>query len=261
MPDGLVNLTPTAGDIVIMREMPTGCLHGVMPWTSTTRQRRTLTMRFKSGQEWLSHCNDPSHARRPTQLDPRIRTHLGLPQTAILQPETVALLSGDSAALVSLVQSALDTWERPPAAALETRTPLWRAGQNLSCTMPAAAVAGAALPAMTAEMRFLLDSCGFLHLRSVLSPAEVAAASEAYDEAVAEGGNGNSVIGRPALEQLITHPRLLPIYQEFAGAQIPPPLLACVLAFPLPCLLFPYLACLLVCLACDCASNWRYYNA
>jgi SulP family sulfate permease len=32
----------------------------------------------------------------------------------------------------------------------------------------------------------------------------------------------------------------------------------------LPCLLacfFPYLACLLACLSCDCASNWRYYNA
>ena len=95
------------------------------------------------------------------------------------------------------------------------------------------------LPAMTAEMRFLLDSCGFLHLRTVLSPAEVTAASEAYDEAAAEGGNGNSVIGKPALEQLITHPRLLPIYQEFVGERksLPPPLLACLLAFPLPCLL------------------------
>ena len=70
---------------------------------------------------------------------------------------------------------------------------------------------------MSAEMRFLMDAYGYLHLRAVLSPAEVAAARKAHDHARNSGG----VIGSQALEQLITHPRLLPIYREFAGECVP----------------------------------------
>lgn len=206
MPDGAVNLTPTAGDIVIMREAPTGCLHGVMPWTSTTRQRRTFTMRYKSGREWSSHRDHPDHVHRPVCVDPDIRKRLRLPQQTRLLPETVALVSGDSDALIGFAHSALAAWKHPPVP--EHRAPLWRSGRNLSCALPPGGS-----PLMTAEMRFLMDACGFLHLRAVLSPAEVDAACAEYTEALEDG----NIIGRPALEHLVTHPRLLPIYHEFAG--------------------------------------------
>ena len=208
MPDGLVNLTPTAGDIVIMHEGPTGCLHGVMPWTSVVRQRRTLTMRYKSGSEWSSHRDHPDHAHRPKQIDPHVRRQLGLPSPQVLLPETVALVSGDGAALAGFAQSALAAWKRP--AVPGSRAPLWRAGQNPSCALPPA---GSPPTTVTPDMRFLMSTYGFLHLRAVLSPAEVAVAREAYADAMTGGG----IMGRPPLEQLITHPKLLPIYQEFAG--------------------------------------------
>ena len=137
-----------------MREAPTGCLHGVMPWTSTTRQRRTMTMRYKSGPEWLSHRDHEDHVHRPRQISPRVRSHLGLSDQQ-MRPETVALVSGDSAALTGFAQSALRTWKRPPAA--ESRPPLWRAGRNPSVAMPPGPPA-----AMTAEMRFLMDAYGFV---------------------------------------------------------------------------------------------------
>ena len=196
-----------------MREGPTGCLHGVMPWTSAARQRRTLTMRYKSGPEWRSHRDHPDHAQRPTRIDPRLRRHLGLPNPAALQPATVALVSGDRLALTAFAESALASWKQPPMPGIPTtRAPLWRAGRNLSCEAPPPA------GCVTPEMRFLMDACGFVHLRAVLSPTEVAAARQDYAEAVEQGG----IVGRPALERLITHPRLLPIYQEFAGECAPP---------------------------------------
>jgi len=210
VPDGLVNLTPTAGDIVIMREGPTGCLHGVMPWTSAVRQRRTLTMRYKSGSEWLSHRDHSDHAHRPKQIDPRVRRQLGLPSPQPLLPQTVALVSGDSAALAGFAQSALETYEWPAVA--DSRAPLWRAGQNPSCSLPPAGPL-----TVTPEMRFLMSNFGFLHLRAVLSPTEVDEARVAYTDAMKGGG----IMGSPPLEQLITHPKLLPIYQEFAGECIP----------------------------------------
>jgi hypothetical protein len=206
VPDGAVSLTPTAGDIVIMREAPTCCLHGLMPWTATKRQRRTLTMRYKSGREWSSHRDHPDHVHRPRHVDLRVRKHLGLPQSNDLRPETVALVSGDSDALLGFARSALASWRSPDMP--ESRAPLWRTGRNASCALPPAGS-----PPVTAVMRFLMDAYGFLHLRAVLSPVEVRAAREAYAKALKDG----KVIGRPPLEQLITHPRLLPIYQEFAG--------------------------------------------
>ena len=43
------------------------------------------------------------------------------------------------------------------------------------------------------------------------------AAREVYDEAAQDRGAGTGLFGRPALERLIAHPKLLPIYEEFAG--------------------------------------------
>lgn len=43
------------------------------------------------------------------------------------------------------------------------------------------------------------------------------AAREVYAEAAQDRGAGTGLFGRPALERLIAHPKLLPIYEEFAG--------------------------------------------
>ena len=44
IPPGVINITPSAGDVVIMPEAMT---HGVLPWKATDRQRRVLTLRYR----------------------------------------------------------------------------------------------------------------------------------------------------------------------------------------------------------------------
>ena len=44
MPPGVVNITPTAGDAIVMPECLT---HGVLPWTPRDRRRRVLTLRYR----------------------------------------------------------------------------------------------------------------------------------------------------------------------------------------------------------------------
>ena len=44
VPPGVVNITPAAGDVVIMPECVT---HGVLPWRAADRQRRVLTLRYR----------------------------------------------------------------------------------------------------------------------------------------------------------------------------------------------------------------------
>lgn len=48
-PDGMVQLTPQAGDFVVASEMTTHC---ILPWQPTDRPRRALTMRFYSGEAY-----------------------------------------------------------------------------------------------------------------------------------------------------------------------------------------------------------------
>tara|TARA_Y100000588_G_scaffold238832_1_gene252539 strand:+ start:3405 stop:4208 length:804 start_codon:yes stop_codon:yes gene_type:complete len=43
-PPGVVNITPSAGDVLIMPECVT---HGVLPWNAADRQRRVLTLRYR----------------------------------------------------------------------------------------------------------------------------------------------------------------------------------------------------------------------
>ena len=45
VPDGVVNVTPRAGDVVIISELLT---HGTMPWQPEDRVRRALVLRFKT---------------------------------------------------------------------------------------------------------------------------------------------------------------------------------------------------------------------
>ena len=59
--------------------------------------------------------------------------------------------------------------------------------------------------------------CAPARLFLVRPPPKVAAAREVYAEAAQDSGAGTGLFGRPALERLIAHPKLLPIYEEFAG--------------------------------------------
>ena len=44
LPPGVINITPAAGDVVVMPEALT---HGVLPWKAADRQRRVLTLRYR----------------------------------------------------------------------------------------------------------------------------------------------------------------------------------------------------------------------
>ena len=44
LPVGVVNVTPRAGDAVVMTEM---LAHGTLQWQPTDRQRRTLVLRYR----------------------------------------------------------------------------------------------------------------------------------------------------------------------------------------------------------------------
>ena len=44
VPPGVINITPAAGDVVLMPEALT---HGVLPWKAAGRQRRVLTLRYR----------------------------------------------------------------------------------------------------------------------------------------------------------------------------------------------------------------------
>ena len=44
VPLGVINITPLAGDVVIIPECLT---HGVLPWKPVDRQRRVLTLRYR----------------------------------------------------------------------------------------------------------------------------------------------------------------------------------------------------------------------
>jgi hypothetical protein len=44
VPPGVINITPAAGDVVIM---PEALPHGVLPWKAADRQRRVLMLRYR----------------------------------------------------------------------------------------------------------------------------------------------------------------------------------------------------------------------
>ena len=43
IPEGVVNITPRAGDIIVMNELVT---HGALPWTPKDRMRMILVLRY-----------------------------------------------------------------------------------------------------------------------------------------------------------------------------------------------------------------------
>ena len=62
VPEGVVNVTPKAGDVVIISELLT---HGTMPWQPTDRFRRALVLRFR-----------PQHSGDSDSIPEEIQGHL-----------------------------------------------------------------------------------------------------------------------------------------------------------------------------------------
>ena len=62
--------------------------------------------------------------------------------------------------------------------------------------------------------RYLFDCHGIVVLRGCLSPSEVAAAQAAVQRARQSARPYSGILEEPALQALITHPRLLPVLLE-----------------------------------------------
>ena len=66
IPDGVVNVTPRAGDVVVMTEM---LVHGTLQWQPQNRQRRLLVLRYRPQFKGQSRVTDVVRNR----LSPQIR--------------------------------------------------------------------------------------------------------------------------------------------------------------------------------------------
>ena len=66
LPDGVVNVTPRAGDAIVMTEM---LAHGTLQWKPTDRQRRTLVLRYRPQYK---NRTGPSEAIQE-RLSPQVR--------------------------------------------------------------------------------------------------------------------------------------------------------------------------------------------
>ena len=66
IPDGIVNVTPRAGDVVVMTEM---LVHGTLQWQPRNRQRRLLVLRYRPQFKGQSRVADVVRNR----LSPQIR--------------------------------------------------------------------------------------------------------------------------------------------------------------------------------------------
>jgi len=89
LPPGIVNVTPKAGDVVIMTEM---VAHGTLQWRPKDRMRRTLVLRYR-----------PQYKGQPHALPESIRAHLW-PETLELMAsahytETKAIVQSDTVPL------------------------------------------------------------------------------------------------------------------------------------------------------------------
>lgn len=82
-PDGLLHLTPAAGDVLIVPETTS---HVVLPWQPTDRGRKVVLARYNSGECWANlvtrmvaegrdSCFDPPLST--TELDPRTLAMVG----------------------------------------------------------------------------------------------------------------------------------------------------------------------------------------
>ena len=113
VPEGLVNLCPSAGDFIVM---PEATCHGILPWRNREHGRRILSLRFKAGEAFETH-----RAHYPSKPAPEV--------LALLLPPTLALVAGDTDALYAMCggddfRAAADPGAAPPP--LQRRC--WRYG-------------------------------------------------------------------------------------------------------------------------------------
>ena len=71
-----------------------------------------------------------------------------------------------------------------------------------------------AFAGLTHTERYLLDCHGILILRSALGPAEVDACRAAVERTLNSSAPYSGILDEPALQGLITHPRLMPVLLE-----------------------------------------------
>jgi hypothetical protein len=111
VPEGLVNLCPSAGDFIVM---PEATCHGILPWRNRERGRRILSLRFKTGHAFEAH-----RMHYPSQPAPEVLARLSCP--------TLALISGDAEALQGMCDSFRPTPD-PGAAPPPLQRRCWRYG-------------------------------------------------------------------------------------------------------------------------------------
>ena len=66
LPAGVVNVTPRAGDVIVMTEM---LAHGTLQWKPTERQRRTLVLRYRPHYKIRAGASEAIQER----LSPQVR--------------------------------------------------------------------------------------------------------------------------------------------------------------------------------------------
>ena len=66
LPAGVVNVTPRAGDAIVMTEM---LAHGTLQWKPTDRQRRTLVLRYRP--QYRNRTGAPEAIQE--RLSPQVR--------------------------------------------------------------------------------------------------------------------------------------------------------------------------------------------
>ena len=112
VPEGLVNLCPSAGDIIVM---PEATCHGIMPWLNREHGRRILSLRYKTGEAYEAH-----RAHYPSKQAPEV--------LARLSPPTLALVAGDTDALHAMCGDSFRPAPDPGAAAPPLQRRCWRYG-------------------------------------------------------------------------------------------------------------------------------------
>lgn len=80
LPQGIVDITPKAGDVIVV---PKPCLHGVLRWNPTTYQRRVLILRYSPPYMLFRQASKPNTD---------VRVHLEDKLKERVEPETLELL-------------------------------------------------------------------------------------------------------------------------------------------------------------------------
>ncbi len=239
-------MLPKAGDIVVMSE----CLsHAVLPWRAD-KPRLCLQLRYKCGRTYDSHfgnypepwpaevlarCSQATQAivagdadvlsQLPTVPVTASRavpcTH-PLSAGAVLVPPAplpITASSKDSSRMVSNdavysggVRDLLASGTVPPPESPHHGLSGSDADGPAICE--ASGTVASEYSGLSHAERYLFDCHGIVVLRGCLSPSELSAARAAAQRARQSSQPYNGILEEPALQSLITHPRLLPVLLE-----------------------------------------------